>query len=188
MIKKRATMMNEMVDCDDEIENDVFKCHKSGHRTIGCCTMRQARVIVSVIIMVMLSLNVKLGSGLIRAAFLKRRLPLHHHPYTSSNACSRLLSTSSSSSVPVSEDVVRSVPGNFELQQQEQQEENGKIGTNNENNRRPCFRIFYNDVYEVKLPKGHRFPMNKYRQVRELVQQRISQMSENERKLVDCGK
>lgn len=32
------------------------------------------------------------------------------------------------------------------------------------------FPIFYNDVYEVILPKGHRFPMEKYRQVRDLVQ------------------
>lgn len=38
----------------------------------------------------------------------------------------------------------------------------------------PYFPIYYNDVYEVKLPKNHRFPMEKYRQVREMVQQRVS--------------
>jgi len=36
---------------------------------------------------------------------------------------------------------------------------------------KPYFPIFYNDVYEVNLPKGHRFPMEKYRKVREIVQQ-----------------
>ncbi len=30
--------------------------------------------------------------------------------------------------------------------------------------------LFYNDVYEVVLPPGHRFPMNKYSAVRKLVQ------------------
>lgn len=33
--------------------------------------------------------------------------------------------------------------------------------------------MYYNDVYEVILPQGHRFPMEKYRHVRELVQQSI---------------
>ena len=32
------------------------------------------------------------------------------------------------------------------------------------------FTIYYNDLYEVKLPPNHRFPMEKYRQVREIVQ------------------
>ena len=32
--------------------------------------------------------------------------------------------------------------------------------------------FFYNDVYEVQLPEGHRFPMEKYRLVRELLQRR----------------
>ena len=35
---------------------------------------------------------------------------------------------------------------------------------------RPFFAIFYNDVYEFKLPPNHRFPMEKYRQVRKRVQ------------------
>ena len=38
---------------------------------------------------------------------------------------------------------------------------------------RPYFPIYYNDVYEVPLPPKHRFPMSKYRQVRERVQQSI---------------
>uniref|UniRef100_A0A7S1BH03 Histone deacetylase domain-containing protein n=1 Tax=Corethron hystrix TaxID=216773 RepID=A0A7S1BH03_9STRA len=37
----------------------------------------------------------------------------------------------------------------------------------------PTFPIFYNDIYEVHLPPGHRFPMTKYRQVRELTQFRL---------------
>lgn len=41
------------------------------------------------------------------------------------------------------------------------------------NTSRPYFPIFYNDVYEVSLPKGHRFPMKKYRQVRERIQQSL---------------
>ncbi|KAJ1421720.1 histone deacetylase family protein [Ochromonadaceae sp. CCMP2298] len=32
-------------------------------------------------------------------------------------------------------------------------------------------KIFYNDVYEVVLPPKHRFPMQKYKMVREIVQQ-----------------
>ena len=38
---------------------------------------------------------------------------------------------------------------------------------------KPYFPMYYNDVYEVILPQGHRFPMEKYRHVRELVQQSI---------------
>lgn len=42
---------------------------------------------------------------------------------------------------------------------------------------RPYFPIYYNDVYEVPLPPKHRFPMSKYRQVRERVQQSIQNTS-----------
>lgn len=34
--------------------------------------------------------------------------------------------------------------------------------------RDPTISLFYNDVYEVELPAGHRFPMEKYRLVREV--------------------
>lgn len=34
-----------------------------------------------------------------------------------------------------------------------------------------ALKLFYNDVYEVPLPQNHRFPMAKYRMVRELLQQ-----------------
>lgn len=37
----------------------------------------------------------------------------------------------------------------------------------------PSFHIYYNDVYEVQLPPNHRFPMEKYRKVRQLVQQHL---------------
>ena len=37
----------------------------------------------------------------------------------------------------------------------------------------PYFPIYYNDVYEVPLPPKHRFPMSKYRKVRERVQESI---------------
>ncbi|KAG7351186.1 histone deacetylase family protein [Nitzschia inconspicua] len=36
-----------------------------------------------------------------------------------------------------------------------------------------AFQVFYNDVYEVPLPPNHRFPMNKYRLVRERIQKLI---------------
>mmetsp|Transcript_2363 Transcript_2363/g.3522 ORF Transcript_2363/g.3522 Transcript_2363/m.3522 type:complete len:426 (-) Transcript_2363:28-1305(-) len=38
------------------------------------------------------------------------------------------------------------------------------------------FPIYYNDVYEVPLPPNHRFPMEKYRQVRERVQENINNL------------
>lgn len=41
----------------------------------------------------------------------------------------------------------------------------------------PAFRLFYNDVYEVKLPPKHRFPMWKYRKVRERVQDKLARSS-----------
>lgn len=34
----------------------------------------------------------------------------------------------------------------------------------------PTLKLFYNDVFEVKLPQGHRFPMEKYRKVRTILQ------------------
>jgi hypothetical protein len=37
------------------------------------------------------------------------------------------------------------------------------------------FRVYYNDVYEVQLPPNHRFPMKKYRMVRELIQREVLQ-------------
>ena len=32
------------------------------------------------------------------------------------------------------------------------------------------FKLFYNDIYQVALPATHRFPMGKYRIVRERIQ------------------
>ena len=49
------------------------------------------------------------------------------------------------------------------------------------------FPIFYNDVYEVNLPPHHRFPMKKYRQVRERVQKAISLNTETKKKDVVSG-
>ena len=43
---------------------------------------------------------------------------------------------------------------------------------------RPYFPIYYNDVYEVILPTGHRFPMEKYHRVRQLVQETINTTGE----------
>jgi len=40
--------------------------------------------------------------------------------------------------------------------------------------RAPSCLLFYNDVYEFPLPKGHRFPMEKYRLVREVLQDDLS--------------
>ena len=51
----------------------------------------------------------------------------------------------------------------------------------------PSFQLFYNDVYEVKLPPRHRFPMGKYRKVRERVQDLISKLPQENRESVNCG-
>ena len=45
---------------------------------------------------------------------------------------------------------------------------------------RPYYQIYYNDVYEVPLPPKHRFPMSKYRQVRERIQNKILNLSNEE--------
>lgn len=41
------------------------------------------------------------------------------------------------------------------------------------------FPIYYNDVYEVLLPPKHRFPMTKYRKVRERIQSKLSSQNQN---------
>ena len=48
----------------------------------------------------------------------------------------------------------------------------------NENNFlfQPYYSIYYNDVYEVPLPPKHRFPMSKYKQVRERIQKQLQQL------------
>ena len=51
----------------------------------------------------------------------------------------------------------------------------------------PSYRIYYNDVYKVDLPPRHRFPMNKYEQVRKLVQKRILELPLEEQEKVQCG-
>lgn len=53
--------------------------------------------------------------------------------------------------------------------------------------RRPFYPIYYNDVYEVPLPPNHRFPMEKYRKVRERVQSAIlSSPQRQQDKRVQC--
>lgn len=52
---------------------------------------------------------------------------------------------------------------------------------------KPFFPIYYNDVYEVTLPENHRFPMDKYRQVRRLAQTWIASQTEKEQSQVVCG-
>ena len=51
---------------------------------------------------------------------------------------------------------------------------------------KPFFRVFYNDVYEVILPKGHRFPMQKYGKVRRRVQEMIAALPPQEQDKVQC--
>jgi acetoin utilization deacetylase AcuC-like enzyme len=46
---------------------------------------------------------------------------------------------------------------------------------------RSFFPIYYNDVYEVKLPPNHRFPMEKYRKVRDIVQNAILSLKDDSR-------
>mmetsp|Transcript_42861 Transcript_42861/g.91116 ORF Transcript_42861/g.91116 Transcript_42861/m.91116 type:complete len:468 (+) Transcript_42861:2-1405(+) len=50
----------------------------------------------------------------------------------------------------------------------------------------PYFPVYYNDVYEVDLPPGHRFPMGKYRRVREALQAKVGNLSGEERRRVHC--
>lgn len=57
----------------------------------------------------------------------------------------------------------------------------------NETQHSPTFRVYYNDVYEVNLPPRHRFPMGKYRKVRERVQKLISSLPDEEQETVNCG-
>lgn len=47
---------------------------------------------------------------------------------------------------------------------------------------RSFFPIYYNDVYEVTLPPNHRFPMGKYRKVREKIQNVITSSSTSDSK------
>lgn len=51
---------------------------------------------------------------------------------------------------------------------------------------KPFFRIFYNDVYEVKLPPNHRFPMEKYGKVRKLVQEHLAALPLSQQEKVRC--
>ena len=53
-------------------------------------------------------------------------------------------------------------------------------------NDKPFFRIFYNDVYEVILPDGHRFPMEKYGKVRRRVQEMIGALPPKQQEKVQC--
>ena len=52
----------------------------------------------------------------------------------------------------------------------------------------PYFPIYFNDVYEVDMPPGHRFPMEKYRKVRQAVQSKVASLSAEEQQRVHCGK
>jgi acetoin utilization deacetylase AcuC-like enzyme len=47
----------------------------------------------------------------------------------------------------------------------------------------PSFPIYYNDVYEVPLPPNHRFPMTKYRKVRERIQSKLSSINNTQNKV-----
>lgn len=50
----------------------------------------------------------------------------------------------------------------------------------------PSFRIYYNDVYKVTLPPKHRFPMEKYRQVRKQLQELVARLPADEQARVAC--
>jgi hypothetical protein len=52
---------------------------------------------------------------------------------------------------------------------------------------KPFYRLYYNDVYEVILPPRHRFPMEKYGQVRRLVQQWVANLSKEDQDAIHCG-
>ncbi|KAL7535589.1 hypothetical protein ACHAWF_005210 [Thalassiosira exigua] len=50
----------------------------------------------------------------------------------------------------------------------------------------PYFPIYYNDIFEVDLPPGHRFPMTKYRMVRKSLERKVRGLPEEERLRVHC--
>lgn len=52
--------------------------------------------------------------------------------------------------------------------------------------RQATFTIYYNDVYEVKLPLNHRFPMEKYRKVRLKVQDYVNNLLSADASAVRC--
>lgn len=62
----------------------------------------------------------------------------------------------------------------------------GSLRSTSKHRSRPYFPIYFNDGYEVDLPKGHRFPMEKYTKVRTALQDKIMTIDEKETK-VDCG-
>lgn len=62
----------------------------------------------------------------------------------------------------------------------------GDYQDDSDDQRRPFFKIFYNDVYRVSLPANHRFPMEKYRLVREKLQSTIESEVATHGSLVQC--
>jgi acetoin utilization deacetylase AcuC-like enzyme len=117
------------------------------------------------------------SSGRAVRAFFFMALPLTRRATTTAFCCSRpigkfrVLSTSTSNTKSES----ASYPTSAERLSP------AAIGRN-----RPFFRIFYNDVYEVILPKGHRFPMQKYGKVRRRVQEMIAALPPKEQEKVQC--
>ena len=101
----------------------------------------------------------------------------HHHQQQLSTAFSSSSSSSSSS-------------GGMEKAGDGYEEKSTSQSTspNDYDLNRPYFPIYYNDVYEVDLPPGHRFPMDKYRRVREMVQKKVSEFSAEEQNIVQSGR
>lgn len=52
---------------------------------------------------------------------------------------------------------------------------------------KPYYKVYYNDVYRVDLPPKHRFPMEKYAQVRQQVQTTIFDLPDSEKEKINCG-
>jgi len=115
------------------------------------------------------------------AAFLsnchgkRQRLPSCHYFASSSSLSS---SSSSTSNGAETSSLMEQAQNDKDEQQQQQLLEN--------NNSKGSFRIYYNDVYEVNLPPNHRFPMSKYRKVREMLQSKIKNLTQEEQDCVHC--
>ena len=73
-------------------------------------------------------------------------------------------------------------------QQQQQQSDETTDDDSMMNNKAAYYRIYYNDVYKVDLPPKHRFPMNKYEQVRKQVQKQLlpQQQQQQQQNKVQC--
>lgn len=68
------------------------------------------------------------------------------------------------------QEMTRSFSSSVASSLQDQSVDTERKSSANHKSQRPSLTIYYNDVYEVKLPPNHRFPMEKYAKVRRMLQ------------------